>query len=330
MKSAAVEVRLDSHSVDEALFEEHWCRDHMHSTCLHVVSDTVDWGMDDRSILRDPGQADLCRCPCHQDCPLSDQSTGLGWPERCLCNGTHHFFRLRSRQDFDLREVISNSIDESRRRSKARSELRQRARGLSSEQIDGLIDRIWSAHGLPLPHAPARPTLVDWALHPPTRLEELKVNLDVLHGMGKGISNIVGMIRKSSQGLDIGESRQREAFQIEASDDSLEVALNADAQGRLSSMTDRAIWQVRMLTPIVVSLRTGSDGGLEVWEWEPEPLGLPAELGHLSPEQSTPWLPYVWAAERVGQVATCRASRAGAPNNYWRLYVRTPYTPPAD
>ena len=38
----------------------------------------------------------------------SDQSTGHGWPERCICNGTRHFFRLRQRRpEFDLREVVT-------------------------------------------------------------------------------------------------------------------------------------------------------------------------------------------------------------------------------
>jgi len=297
----------------------------MHATCLHVGSDTVDWAT--RSIVRDPDQAELCQCPCHLDCPLTDQSTGHGWPDSCICNGTHGFFRLgeRLQHPLDLREAFTSSVDKSRRRSKARDELRQRARGMNGEQVEGLIAEIWTNHGLSVPPSPVRPKIVDWAMHSPNRLEELKATADALYGMGKGISNIVVMFRKAAQGQDIGEARAQEAFRIEAGDDYTEVALGGNAQSLLGAMTSRATWPVRSLTPIVVSLRTRRDGGLDVWEWEPEPAGPDSQLGSLESEQSAPWSPYVLAAERVGQIAVCSAARASTPDQSWRLYVKIPY-----
>jgi hypothetical protein len=302
----------------------------MHATCLHVASDTVDWSAKSRSIVRDPDQAELCRCPCHLDCPLTDQITGHGWPDGCICNGTRGFFRLgeRLRQQFDLREVITSSVDQSRRRSKARDELRARAGGLNGEQIEALIDEVWINHGLPVPSRPIRPKIVDRAMHPPNRFEELKANADVLYGMGKGVSNIVGMFRKVAQGQDIGEARAQVAFRIETGDDYVEVDLNGDAQPLLGAVTARAVWPVEALTPMVVSLRTRAGGGLEVWEWEPEPPGSISQLGSLTSEQRAPWLPYVLAAERVGQVAVCSAARASTPIQSWRMYVKVPHTPP--
>jgi len=47
--------------------------------------------------------------------------------------------------------------------------------------------------------------IVDWAMHPPNRYEELRAGVDALYGMGKGISNLVGMLRRPLTNETLGK-----------------------------------------------------------------------------------------------------------------------------
>ena len=159
--------------VNEIDAVEFWCREGQHSSCLHVPYDSVEWTeetVDEPGLhafkmakrpyaVRDTSSIRPCQCPCHVDCPLSGQDYADRWLETCDCPGTLRF--IEQQRDSDIGTQVRAAIDEARRKKQARSELRHRSVGLRRDQIEGLLDVIWSEHGLPVPDASVRPALLD-------------------------------------------------------------------------------------------------------------------------------------------------------------------------
>ncbi len=312
--------------VDGDVPQSFWCRDRRHTRCIHVLDGVERWPPP-YQITEDLALVALCSCTCHLDCPLADHESAADWPDACQCPGTLSLLKLHStgkNGGLDLAQVVRTSMDQSRRKARARQELRRRAQGLERAEVEQLLDQIWAEHGLPVPPAHVRPALVDSAIGLRSRLDEARTTVDVLEGTGRWIGSIVKMFRNAGQGNELAPDGDSTDFTIETGRDSVEVSLDADAQPRLTAMSDGAVFASRTMTSAMVVLREGSDGSIEVWERTPTSSASLARLGLIPPAQAMPYRRQLVVAERVGQIAVCRGVRMGTRNGGWRLYVNLP------
>jgi hypothetical protein len=312
--------------VDGDVSQSFWCRDERHTTCIHVLDAVERWPRP-YQVTEDLALAALCSCTCHLDCPLADRESAADWPDACQCPATLRLLKRHSAETsagLDLAQFVRTSVDQSRRKARARQEFRRRAHGLARDEVEELLDQIWPEHGLPVPPAHARPALVEWAMGLTSRLDEARTTLDVLEGTGRLIGSIVKMFRNEGQENEPSPYDDATDYAIETGRDSVEVVLDADAQPRLTAMTDDAAFASLTVTSATVVLRDGLDGSIEVWERTPASSASLAPLGLIPPAQAVSYRQPLAAAKRVGQIAVCRAVRMGTRYGGWRLYVNLP------
>lgn len=200
------------------------------------------------------------------------------------------------------------------------------ARGLDIEEAGRLIDVVWAEHDLPPPIPPLKQVLVERAMGTRSHTEDLALSADILQGTGKWISNIVGLMnnKKDKPTLPFDS---RSNFVIRSGEGHVQVALDSDVQPRLTPMSDKSMYTMRMATSVFVALRLGEDEEVEVWELQPTLSDNPVRLGHLAPSDATPFRPYIARAERVGQVTVCGGMRGDGPEGNWSLYLWLPRDP---
>jgi hypothetical protein len=321
---------LSLSSVEECTSQSHFrCDQGRHSMCPHVPF-TMDFGAQRPRVVRSSTSPSLCPCACHQDCPITGQD-GAGWPEACTCAGTRSYERRQGTSGPDIAAIARKSFDKARRRHAAKKEFERRARGLDTEEVERLVDVVWAEQDLPPPIPPVKQVLVARAMGTRNRKDELELTADILHGTGKWISNIVGMMNnagseQSTKGkptLPFDES----TFLVPRGEGHVQVSLDADVQPRLTPMSDKSIYTMRMGSLVHVALRVGRDDVVEVWELQPTISDSTARLGHLTSFDALTFRPYIAAAERVGQVATCAGMRGDGPEVNWSLYLWLPPNP---
>jgi hypothetical protein len=230
-------------------------------------------------------------------------------------------------RDFELSLRIPRSLqrsdsvlEESRKKTRARGELQRRAQGLTAPDVDRLIDQIWAQEGLEAPTLPQRHMLIERAIHPPSRLDQLRTTADVLAGGTRWVSRIVKVLRNGEVD-EVPDDHMR----VRSGDDSVQVILDARADRHVAALHDPLGISSRTMSTVQVQLRSGPDGTVEVWE-PPSALPHPIRLGVIESDEADPFLPILTDAERIGRVAVCQATRFAVPppDGPSRLYVSVP------
>jgi hypothetical protein len=313
------------------------CGDGRHSDCLHVPFHTVQWTVESEAFeaegefriarmamppyaWHDTTSIRLCRCLCHQDCPMAEQESADGWPEACACPGALRFLKTQTRRD--LGTQMRASLDRSRRTTQARRDLRHRAKGLRRDQVEDLLDVVWGEHELPAPDGPARPALIDQAMGLTSPLDQARTTVDVLQGTGRWIGGIIKVLRGTDN--ESPPMFQTTDFRIEGGNGWAEVDLDADAQPRLGAMGHPALFASRTATMGLVELREGSEGSVGVWERSTGTNESSSRFGVLPSTKIEPYRRSLAAGARVGQVVVCTALRMSSRDGGWRLYVALP------
>ncbi len=297
----------------------------MHTICRHLIPSLSDDSHGELRLDFDVGGA-LCPCPCHAECPMTTKGTGAEWPAGCTCPGTVAHVRRESRPSFSLGETIRASADTSRRKRQAQAELRRRAAGRSAEDVDQMVDDIWSAHGLPAPPGPTRSWIVDHARNPPGSASQIRLTADLLAGGGRFVSGIVRMVRDGSTPGSGDTGTVPANFFVHTDADGAEVVLDPGTQELMGSLTDGLFTSRRLSSAKVTLRRVGQS--VEAWTYDGTHVDSPVRLGTV-PEQDAPrYLPLLRAAERVEEELVCPAIRTEGPDGAWHLYVRFPETGP--
>jgi hypothetical protein len=113
-------------------------------------------------------------------------------------------------------------------------------------------------------------------------------------------------------------------FVIEPGHDSVEVNLETDAQQRLRTMGTPPLFTSRTMTSLLVRLREGSLGSIEVWDRSSGPASIAGPIGMVSAENAQAFHRCLSAATRVGQATICHAIRTSTASGGWRLYLKVP------
>ncbi len=132
------------------------------------------------------------------------------------------------------------------------------------------------------------------------------------------------MIRNDSRTDSEDANEQSLPFEIRAGAGSVEVALADGAEDLIGSLTD-GVFTSHLASTAKVALRM-TGGSVEVWSFDERHVVAPRHLGSVPNEEAHRYLPFLRAAERVGQVLVCPAVRMDGPDGRWHLHVRLPLT----
>jgi len=210
-------------------------------------------------------------------------------------------------------------FQESRRKARAKAELRRRARGLSATDVDRLIDEIWMHEGIPTPDLPQRHILIEAAMNPPSQLEQLRTTADVLVGGKRWVSHLVKTFRSG----DVDEVAENH-LRARKGHDAAPVLLDAGVDPQLATLHHPWGFSSRSLATLEVQLRRGDDGVIEVWDSPSS--SEPIRLGVIESADAGPFLPLLDQGEATGRVVSCHATRLAVPppDGPQRLYVSVP------
>lgn len=317
-----------------------WCSDGDHHRCTHVPGHLVGEKRRTPEVRDDLDEVEPCRCQCHDDCPLSAQENALGWPDACDCFGTlaglqrekklsDHSTTTKttrthsySSTTIKFGKVLRQSLDKSSRKRRARAELHRRARGLSAEEADGLLDEIWTGQGLDAPNVAIRRSLVEEALHPPSPPEKAVRTAEGLEGLGRWVGDIVQMFRTPESVPKKGPN----SFRLPTGTNEVEVELDGGTNGRLSALgKGQPFFNIKYFSGGWVDLRSSPEEDIEVFITDPGTEGPDGRIGVLRGENAEPFRRGVAAAERVGQTASVFALRVAVKDGD-HLYVKLPLT----
>ena len=304
---------------------DHWCPGGLHTVCRHLIPSFSD---DSHGELRLEWDADgaLCTCPCHAECPMTAMGTGAEWPAGCPCPGTVAHVRRESRASVSLGETLRASADKSRRKRQAQDELRRRAAGRSADEVDQMIDDVWSTHGLPALPGPARSWIVDHARNPPGYASQIRMTADLLAGGARFVSGIVGMIRDDPAPGSGNAGAEPTQFYVPTDADGVEVVLDPGTRELVGSLTD-GMFTSRLMSSAKVTLRRAGQS-VEAWTCDGTQVDGPVRFGTVPGQEAPRYLPLLRAAERVEEELVCPAIRTEGPDGEWHLYVRFPQTGP--
>jgi hypothetical protein len=226
----------------------------------------------------------------------------------------------------DLRRAIRTSLTKSKRRARARKELRGRAKGLGPDEVEGLLREIWAAHGLAEPPSYARPALIDRALGRTGPVDDVRTIVDVARGTREWVGRTARSVRRADQADDpLSRFDPATEHLIETTPEaSVEVLVDDDAQSRLTELTNGASFSSDTVVLATVALVAGPEGSIEVWERESAGDGGRGRLGQMPPVGADPYREHVYAAQGSGRVAVCRAVRTPARHGGWHLHLLLP------
>jgi len=277
---------------------------------------------------------ELCRCPCHTDCPIFLQETVAEWPGLCDCPGMLAELQWRERirerpvgNGINFGEIARQSLDTSRRRNRAKAELHRRAKDLRPEEVDAILDEVWSAERLDPPVTAVRDLLVNEALHPGSPIEKLKRSADGLEGMGRWVGGMVQFFRKLPDSADEIMATRERFYQVPTKKGAGQIEVELDPEGleHLGATGGGPLsLKMRAFANGVVELRLGANNVIEVFEHHPGSGEHPACLGTLREDKAVPFLRSLAAAGRVAQTATVEAVRVETSDGRQRLFVGEP------
>jgi hypothetical protein len=301
-----------------------WCAEGKHTVCKHVPSEWISREGDHWHLTSEAISARLCRCTCHDECAVAGSGQVADWSTACSCPGALALLSREPNPRLDLGEVVRDSLDRSKRRKKAREELRLRASGRTAEETDQIIDEIWTKHGLSVPSSASRPWIIEHTLSPPGYAGQVRMAADALGGTARWISSIVSLFRNDSGERPEDADSEAQRFEIKTGSELVEVIPEERSPDPLETVTD-GIFTSRLASSAQVILRRLGNT-VEVWT-----LGSTADkrserLGLIPDEESARFLSLLRAAERVDQVAVSPAIRGEGPDKRWHLYVKLPLT----
>jgi hypothetical protein len=298
-----------------------------HTMCIHLVGD-IHFRLLTGAAIGDisPESSSLCECTCHVGCPMAHQSDGTGWPERCSCEGTATLLRMTGRNKglhFSL--MLRESLEKSHKKKGAREAVKARGRGLNREALGKLLDEEWTRRGLDPPIEPARGIELDRIVSPPTPIAHARSNVELGVGLAKLPFKIAAMFRNlGDTSADPVKADERSVYLIRPKSKPVEVHLDEHAHRLLTHFGDAGLLPLSFLRSGHVSLRLDSTGRIEVWTVDPDDSEKsPAQrIGVISREDSDLYHQPVAAAERVSQLAVCRAVRTTDPDGRFRLHLQ--------
>lgn len=310
------------------------CDNGSHDHCQHLERPVDADDAAKASATESPHSIELCRCPCHTDCPLFLQETVTEWPGLCDCPGMLADLQWRERirerpvgNGINWGEITRQSLDKSRRRTRAKAELHRRAKGLSPEGVDAILDEVWSAEGLDPPLTAVRDLLVHEALHPASPLERLKRSADGLEGMGRWVGGMVQFFRTLPDSAERFGATRKLYYQVptKKGGGQIEVELDPEGFNHLGAMGEGPFsFKMRAFANGLVELRLGPSDVIEVFEHRPDSSEHPGCLGTLRGEKAARFLRSLAAAARVAQTATVAALRVTTADGRQRLFVGEP------
>ncbi len=177
------------------------CTRGAHGDCSHFAA--VGGGFNPRRLRLEFG-AGLCPCSCHSSCPVALSGKRMtvrpeAWRESCTCPGAE---QERRRLDEDSIEFpdFGKSLEDARRRSRARKEAfesaRARAAGKSQDEIREIYLAELNARGLTIPREDILQAVVDRIGGNP--LPTARLAVESLAQMGKALHELARIFRSGS------------------------------------------------------------------------------------------------------------------------------------
>ena len=220
-----------------------------HSGCPHVPIQAADRILHPHMRVGPDGLATpaltLCRCSCHESCPVSTRPEPHGGPEGCNCNVTlrmRHSERRRVDRGasanprlFDpvvLKKIAVKSVRTHRaRRATARGA------GQRSERIEEIVVEEWRRRGLVPPSGVGMERTIDLIAHPPD-LAERACNQARL---GSDLFGSPLRVRRATKGV-LGPLLERagrdhgRVFEVAGGDDFVAVSLEPGSDTELERL----------------------------------------------------------------------------------------------
>ena len=261
----------------------------------------------------------LCRCTCHDTCPVSSHPEPHGWPEGCNCNGTlrmRHAERRRVERGtsanpspFDpavLKKIAVKSV----RTHQARRAATARGAGQRSERIEEIVIDEWRRRGLTPPAGIGMERTTDLIAHPPGWTERARDQAR----LGSDLFGLPFRVRRATKGglgqlLERAGRDHRRVFEVAGGDDFVGVLLNPGSDRELERLAGQAVFLPSYMRVTTAELRVRADGDLEVWAYPPPdgPSDAIRAIGRVPDAAATDFKRLLAIAARVGQPCICRA-----------------------
>lgn len=213
----------------------------------------------------------------------------------------------------------------SSRRNAAREAVKRRAAGLDREQVERILDEVFVERGLPPPHGASRELLIDQILHPPTKLDRLRITADFGLAAGKGAVRGIRWLREhrghetatdDDEGLDVEDDVDGD-FVVRLPRD-VEVQLDSAGRRAIESFAAGSFWPT-MVRVSRVELRLLAGGSVEVWSEGEDPI----RYGSIDAADAAELLPQLDEARLAGRRATAYATRVRVHDRPWALFLNS-------
>jgi len=280
------------------------------------------WG--DPLLEPPPLDFTLCRCACHTDCSLAGRADGAGWPEGCSCNETLEMRNRAKRQPSgtDTSAAFKQGMDQARRKRSARREAARRAKGLSTEQTEAIIDEEWSRNGLDPPTGMTRKSEISRITNPPNPIQQAVITAtffkDLIGAPFRFRDKVRNILSDTTE-----HDEEQQTYEIATSDDRIELPIDERFRPKLGGVVDEG-FLVRSLGKLFsVEVRGGQHGTIELW-YRPSSDSPPEPLASLLPPEADLYRQPLAAATRVGQKCTTKAFCIRDQDGDWNLGISLP------
>jgi hypothetical protein len=277
----------------------------------------------------------LCRCACHRDCPLATEELSIGkWLSRCTCNGALQMIDRHRRMPpsafsggphkLDLSRNMREAFDKTRRKRTARRAAEERARGLTVDEVERIVQEEWGRQGLDVPPLAIAKRIADEIVHPPGVVERVAQQARLY----RDLAGLPVRLRRVTRGglphtLERIGRKMGGAFIVATGQELVEIPLDADALDEATDIAGRAVFFPSTMTATRVEARLASDGRVEVW---PYPSTGPSDraLGVVPPGEAGRLAELIAIATRVDQPCVCSSAFVRARDGGWQLFINRP------
>jgi hypothetical protein len=283
----------------------------------------------------------LCRCRCHEGCPVSIRPEPHGWPEGCNCNAT---LRMRDseRRRVDrgasadprlldpvvLKKIAVKSI----RTDQARRAATARGAGQRSERIEEIVVEEWRRRGLVPPSGVGMERTIDLIAHPPDLTERARNQAR----LGSDLFGLPLRVRRATKG-GLGRLLERagrdhgRVFEVAGGDDFVGVSLEPGSDTELERLARQAIFLPSLMCTTTAELKVGAAGDVEVWAFPPPegPSEATRALGTIPDSAATDFERLLAIAARVHQPCVCLAAVLRRRYGGLEMIIARPLVPDA-